>query len=313
MEKKTTSRFRQFINLPIELVQNRTLIGNLAKNDFKTRFAGSYLGVIWAFVQPIVTVVVYWFVFTVGLRQGRPSGHPFVLWVIWAFVQPIVTVVVYWFVFTVGLRQGRPSGHPFVLWLMAGLVPWFFFSEALNGGTNALIEYNYLVKKVVFNIDILPLVKVLSAMFVHVIFIVFTMILCWCNGYTPSLYWLQIIYYMICSFLLVLGLAYFTSAVVVFFRDLIQIINIVLQVGVWMTPIMWNLSDILVNHPTLAKIFKLNPMYYIVEGFRNALLDKVWFWEKPLWTLVFWVITVLFFVIGVNVFNRLKIHFADVL
>ena len=76
MEKKTTSRFRQFINLPIELVQNRTLIGNLAKNDFKTRFAGSYLGVIWAFVQPIVTVVVYWFVFTVGLRQGRPSGHP---------------------------------------------------------------------------------------------------------------------------------------------------------------------------------------------------------------------------------------------
>jgi ABC-type polysaccharide/polyol phosphate export permease len=111
MEKKTTSRFRQFINLPIELVQNRTLIGNLAKNDFKTRFAGSYLGVIWAFVQPIVTVVVYWFVFTVGLRQGRPSGHPF------------------------------------VLWLMAGLVPWFFFSEALNGGTNALIEYNYLVKK----------------------------------------------------------------------------------------------------------------------------------------------------------------------
>ena len=101
MEKKTTSRFRQFINLPIELVQNRTLIGNLAKNDFKTRFAGSYLGVIWAFVQPIVTVVVYWFVFTVGLRQGRPSGHPF------------------------------------VLWLMAGLVPWFFFSEALNGGTNA--------------------------------------------------------------------------------------------------------------------------------------------------------------------------------
>ena len=160
MEKKTTSRFRQFINLPIELVQNRTLIGNLAKNDFKTRFAGSYLGVIWAFVQPIVTVVVYWFVFTVGLRQGRPSGHPF------------------------------------VLWLMAGLVPWFFFSEALNGGTNALIEYNYLVKKVVFNIDILPLVKVLSAIFVHVIFTAFTIVLCWCNGYIPSVYLLQIIYYI---------------------------------------------------------------------------------------------------------------------
>lgn len=90
------------------------------------------------------------------------------------------------------------------------------FSEALNGGTNALIEYNYLVKKVVFNIDILPLVKVLSAIFVHVIFTAFTIVLCWCNGYIPSVYLLQIIYYMICNFLLVLGLAYFTSAVVVF-------------------------------------------------------------------------------------------------
>ena len=218
MEKKTTSRFRQFINLPIELVQNRTLIGNLAKNDFKTRFAGSYLGVIWA-----------------------------------------------------------------------------------------------LVKKVVFNIDILPLVKVLSAIFVHVIFTAFTIVLCWCNGYIPSVYLLQIIYYMICNFLLVLGLAYFTSAVVVFFRDLTQIVNIVLQIGMWMTPIMWNISDILVNHPTLAKVFKLNPMYYIVDGFRNALLDHIWFWEKPLWTLAFWIITLLFFVIGVNVFNRLKVHFADVL
>ena len=118
---------------------------------------------------------------------------------------------------------------------------------------------------------------------------------------------------MVCNFLLVLGLSYLTSAVVVFFRDLTQIVNIVLQVGVWMTPIMWNISDILADYPLLVKIFKLNPMYYIVDGFRNALLDHVWFWEKPMWTLVFWVITLLFFVLGVNVFNRLKVHFADVL
>ena len=164
-----------------------------------------------------------------------------------------------------------------------------------------------------FKIDILPFVKVLSAIFVHVIFIAFTIILCWCNGYAPDVYLLQIIYYMLCGFLLVLGLSYFTSAVVVFFRDLTQIVNIVLQVGVWMTPIMWNIADILVDYPTLAKIFKLNPMYYIVDGFRNALLDKVWFWQKPVWTIVFWVTTCLFFVIGVSVFRRLKVHFADVL
>lgn len=175
-----------------------------------------------------------------------------------------------------------------------------------------MIEYNYLVKKVVFNIDILPLVKVLSAIFVHVIFTAFTIVLCWCNGYIPSVYLLQIIYYMICNFLLVLGLAYFTSAVVVFSGSDTDCKYCITDWNVD-DSIMWNISDILVNHPTLAKVFKLNPMYYIVDGFRNALLDHIWFWEKPLWTLAFWIITLLFFVIGVNVFNRLKVHFADVL
>ena len=65
---------------------------------------------------------------------------------------------------------------PYALWLVSGLVPWFFFSDALVGGTNALIEYNYLVKKVVFNINILPVVKVLSAGVVHVFFVVFTVL-----------------------------------------------------------------------------------------------------------------------------------------
>lgn len=268
---------KKMLEFPKDIIQNRALIGNLAVNDFKTKFAGSYLGIVWAFLQPIVTILVYWFVFTVGLRQGQPSGHPF------------------------------------ILWLMAGLVPWFFFSEALGGGTNALIEYNYLVKKVVFKIDILPMVKVLSAFFVHTIFVAFTVILCCCNGYMLSLYSLQLIYYIVCCFLFVLGLSYFTSALVVFFRDLTQIVNILLQVGIWMTPIMWNISDMLANHPLLVKIFKLNPMYYIVDGFRNSLLDHIWFWEKPLWTAIFWVTTIFFFVVGITVFKRLKIHFADVL
>ena len=106
---------------------NRKLIRKLAKNDFKTRYAGSYFGVVWAMVQPVVIVLVYWFVFQIGLNNA-----------------------------TAELKQGITV--PFVLWLVSGIVPWFYFSESLSNGTNALLEYNYLVKKVVFNIDILPLV-----------------------------------------------------------------------------------------------------------------------------------------------------------
>lgn len=261
--------------IPQKLIENRKLIWSLSKNDFKTRFAGSYLGIVWAFVQPVVTVLVYWFVFQVGLKAGRTNEYPF------------------------------------VVWLVAGLVPWFFFSEALNGGTNALIEYSYLVKKVVFKISILPIVKVMSAVFVNAFFILFTLVLCSCYGYTPSLYTIQIIYYLICNFLLVLGLSYFTAAIVVFFRDLTQIINILLQVGMWITPIMWDAEQML--SPKLLKIFKLNPVYYIVDGFRDSLLAGIGFWEKPMWTVYFWLFVIIVFSIGVSVFKRLRVHFADVL
>lgn len=277
--------YDKIVILPIELLQNRELIWKLAKNDFKTRYAGSYLGIFWAFVQPIITVLLYWFVFTIAI----PS------------------------------RATTLNGDleiPYVLWLIAGIVPWFYFSEALSSGTNALLEYNYLVKKVVFKISILPIIKIISALFVHAFFILFTLILYSCYGMFPDLYTLQIFYYSACMFIFVLGLCYITCSIVVFFRDLGQIISIVLQVGIWATPILWNLNSVISSHPKYAWmkfLFKLNPMNYIVEGYRNALIDKIWFWETFFSTSYFWIMTLLMFAIGALVFKRLKVHFADVL
>lgn len=261
-------------NLFRELYDNRKLIIKLSLNDFKTKYAGSYLGRVWAFIQPIITVLVYWFVFEIGLRAGSLCDYPY------------------------------------ILWLMSGLVPWFYFSEAWGGGTSALVEYNYLVKKVVFKISILPIVKVISSLFIHLFFVAFVTIMCVLYGYKLDLYSLQILYYILCMFLMILGLSYLTSAVVCFFKDLTQIIGIILQVGVWLTPIMWD-TEILT--PLLQKLFKLNPMYYIVDGFRDALLVKQWFWEKPAWTAYYWIFTVFVFVVGVTIFKRLRVHFADVL
>jgi teichoic acid transport system permease protein len=257
-----------------KLYANRKLIFKLARNDFKTRFAGSYLGIFWAFVQPVVTVLVYWFVFQVGLKS-TPVGD-----------------------------------YPFVLWLVAGLVPWFFFSDALSAGTSAMLEYQYLVKKVVFEISILPIVKVLSAMIVHVFFMLLAVLLCAINGFYPDLYTLQIIYYSFATFVMVVAIVYFTCAVVVFFRDTSQIIGIFLQVGIWMTPIMWQVS---ILPKKFLWIFKCIPMYYIVQGYRDALLDKHWVWERPVMTLYFWVVTLVMLWFGTKVFSRLKVHFADVL
>ena len=257
-----------------ELYRNKTLIWSLSKNDFKTKYAGSYLGITWAFIQPVVTVLVYWFVFQVGLRSSAMEDFPF------------------------------------ILWLVSGLIPWFFFSEALLNATNSMTEYSYLVKKVVFKISILPIVKVISSLFVHIFFVFFMIALFAIYGYFPDLYMLQVFYYTFCMFVLVLGISYATCATVIFFKDLGQIINIALQIGIWMTPIMWSHNMI----PDKYKwVFKINPMYYIVEGYRDALINKIWFWERFNQTIYFWIVAIGLFAMGAIIFKRLKEHFADVL
>ena len=103
--------------LPVELYQNRRLIWKLAKSDFKKRYAGSYMGAFWAMVQPVITVAMYWVVFVIIFPNRT------------------------------GYASGGVEGVPYILFLTAGLVPWFYFSEALTSAMVSLLEYNYLVKK----------------------------------------------------------------------------------------------------------------------------------------------------------------------
>ena len=266
--------------IPIELFQSRRLIWKLAKNDFKKRYAGSYLGVVWAMAQPVVTVVMYWIVFD-RVFDTRSQ-----------LVASGVEV-------------------PYVLYLTAGLVPWFYFSEAITQGTMALLEYNYLVKKVVFNISILPIIKVIAATFIHVFFVCILLIVAIGYGYYPTIYTLQLFYYSFCMFLLVLAMSYFTCALVVFIRDLQQIINIALQIGMWATPILWDIS--MLTEDSMKSFFKLNPMVYIVNGYRSAIYEQEWFWKHFYSSTYFWIFTISLFCIGTLLFKKLRTHFADVL
>ncbi len=260
------------------LYRDRRMIRDLAVNDFRVRYAGSYFGILWAFVQPVVTILVYWFVFSVGFRADTGDLN-----------------------------------IPFVLYLVAGIIPWFFFQDSMVGGTSSLLEYNYLVKKVVFHIHVLPVVKLVSALIVHGFFVLFTLVLFTLYGRFPGFSCVQMLYYCFCAACLGLGICYTTSAVTVLFRDLSQIVQISLQVGVWLTPIMWVDKTALAAHPVLAKLLKLNPMYYVVSGYRDSLIFHTGFWHKPLWTIYFWAVTGILFLFGGWVFGRLKVHFADVL
>ena len=107
-----------------------------------------------------------------------------------------------------------------------------------------------------------------------------------------------------------LGLVYGTCAIVIFFRDLSQIIGIFLQIGIWTIPIMWNIE---IAPENIRWIFKINPMYYVVNGYRDAIYGKAWFTEHLGMTVYFWVFALALFFIGTAIFRRLRVHFADVL
>ena len=268
------SNFKSFVGFFVDIFSNRRLLCSLAKNDIKVRYLGSYLGILWAFIQPLVTICIMWFVFSVGFKST-----------------PV-------------------DNFPFILWLVAGMIPWFFISDAVGTAANSVVENSYLVKKVVFRVSLLPLIKILSALFIHGFFLVFLLFMFIIYGYYPTVYAIQIIYYLLATICIVTGLSFVTSAVVVFMRDFGQVVSMILQFAFWGTPIFWSINMIPASYRVILKI---NPFYYIIDGYRDALIYHKWFWQHPGLTLYFWLFTIAAFIVGAILFKKLKPHFADVL
>jgi ABC-type polysaccharide/polyol phosphate export permease len=265
---------RMFFKFIKELADKKNVIYELTKRDFKSSYLGSYLGIVWAFILPIALTLIFWFVFQVGYN-ARPVDN-----------------------------------YPFILWLVCGMFPWFFFNDCLNNGTGAIVQNSFIVKKVAFSIGILPIIKILSALIIHFFFVLLIVAMFLYYGHAPDIYVVQVVYYLAAMIIFSCGLTWLTSSVVIFFRDMQPIIAILLQMGFYLTPIFWNLKILPEKYRI---IIKFNPIYYIVEGYRDSFIYKVWFWQHPGMTLYFWAVTAVVFVGGAVVFRRLRPHFADVL
>lgn len=278
MTKKNLKKYlnlKGFLNFLIGLVKNRRIIYGLVIKDIKNQSLGSFFGITWAFVHPTVFILVLWFVFSTGLRGARVEGEA-----------------------------------PFILYLISGLVVWNFFSGALVAGAMSIKQNSFFVQKMVFRISMLPVVKILSAFVIHLVFLIVMIIVYIAHGFFIDFYYIQILYYIFATIILSLGISWITSSVVLFFPDLSQLIQLVVRIGFWFTPIIWKIDRI----PQKYQVFiKANPAYYLVMGYRECLLYKVWFWEHPVLTLYFWLLTFFIFALGSILFMRLKPHFADVL
>ncbi len=263
-----------FLNFLRLIVEKRSLILSMAKREISTQYVGSILGFIWTFIHPLVMVCVFWFVFSVGFKS-KPMGDV-----------------------------------PFVVWLTAGMAPWFMFSDVVLGSVGIIVANGHLIKKTLFPSQILPIIKLLSGSVTHTIFLTVLLGLILFQKMPVSIFYIQVLYYYFCLIVLILGVSWAVSALNVFIRDIGQVVGVVVQVGFWATPIFWDINMMPAN---IQFFLKLNPMYYIVQGYRDTFISFTPFWNNLDLMAYFWCCAISIFLIGASVFRKLKVQFADTL
>ena len=156
----------------------------LVREDLRVRYSGTFFGVLWAYALPLLTLFVFWFVFQMGFRN-----------------EPVI-------------------GVPYILWFASAYVPWIFFTDIVTQGGGVFLEYSYLVKKIRFTVSLLPLVKAGTAVFIHLPFLLFLVLLAVWYGYPLPIGFVWIFYYLLLALCLGSILAYLVATITVFFRDI---------------------------------------------------------------------------------------------
>lgn len=262
------------VQLLRNLYRHQTLIVALAVRELQSRYVGTLGGILWTFAHPLAVITVFYFVFAVGFRS-----------------------------------QGA-AGAPFLLWFVCGLVPWFFFNETLVTATDSITRHAHLIKKTVFPSEILPLVNITAGLVPHLIFVlIVTGLLVWYH--VPfAADRLLVLYFLLCTCVLLVGLSWLLSAIQVFYRDVSHALSILLNLWFWSTPIVW--SPDMIPEGYRGLLF-FNPMYYIIEGYRGLLIYNETVWPSAQQTVYFGGAVTVTFAAGAYVFSRLKPEFPDVM
>lgn len=229
---------------------------------------------------------------------------------LWSIVHPLLLLLIFWVVFDQGFKMGATAGRPFILVLFCGLIPWMAFNEGLLGAATAITGRAYLVKKIAFPTEILPLTHLVAALLTHAVMVVVLFGMFAWYGKWPRTGLILFPYYLFAMCCFATGLSLLLAAVNVFHRDVSQGLAIVMNIWFWATPIVWPL-DLL--PPRFAPLLDYNPMNYVISGYRSSFLEPSLVLPGAGLTLYFWALTAGLWMLGGTVFRRLKPNFADVL
>ena len=199
------------------IIKNKKLIWQLGKNDFKNRFASTSLGAIWGFLQPFVFMLTY--------------------------------AIVFQFI----LKTGSAGDYPYAVWFFPGMALWQWINDSVMSASNSIRTYSYLVKKVVFPVDIIPTISIVASSFVGLFLIVIAVVLCLVYKFIPNV--LLLIYVVFATYCFILAFTRLTSAITTVVPDFSNLLGILMQLFFWFTPVIWDLSMVS-GHPVILKIMQ---------------------------------------------------------
>ena len=257
-----------------QLVRYRGLIQSLIARELKARYRGSALGFFWSFVNPLLLLLVYSFVFEI-------------------------------------VMPGRAAEKPYSLFLFCGLLPWTWFSSSVLESSGVLISSGNLIKKVLFPAEVLPIVTVLSNM-VHFL-LGLPVLVAFLIYYRrplefPEVFWFPVV--VLAQLILTTAIALIVSALTVHFRDLRDILGNLMTFWFFATPIIYPIAAV----PQLKRWLDLNPFTHLAVSYQELMFypgDPPGPFGHARWLLVLLGVSVALFLAGYFLFDRLRDSFAD--
>lgn len=265
-----------------EQIKNFYLIRRLSLYELKSKNRSNYLGMSWEIINPSIQILIYWFVFG-SIRQRA------------------------------GIELSTGEEVPFIVWLVCGFIVWIFFYQSSIQGSKSIYTRLRMLSKMNFPMSVIPNIVVFANFYIHLAMLFITIIILIIAGFNINIYYVQLIYYIFGLFCLIFSLSLITSTLSTIVRDVHMFLNATLRMLLYLSPILWPIASI-INNDLIITILKLNPLYYIIEGYRSAFFGTEWFFITNFnYTLYFWGLVIILFIIGSMLHVKFRRHFIDYL
>ncbi|WP_042354031.1 ABC transporter permease [Bacillus rubiinfantis] len=275
---------KSMITIIKEQINSFYLVLRLSAFEMKSANVNNYLGRFWEILNPAIQLSIYWFIFGIGIRGGQ----------------------------TIPLENGQQV--PFFIWMATGMVVWFFVNPMITSTSRSIYSRLQLIAKMSFPMSAIPSYVIMAGFYSHVMLVVLVTIILQFTSFKLSVYFIQLPYFMIATLIFLLALALITSTLATIVRDVQQIIQSITRMLLYLTPLLWYTDKLEFKGIDFTILLKLNPFYYIVEGYRASLLGTSWYITEHLsLTAYFWGLTLIFFMLGSALHLKFRNRFVDYL